>query len=70
MKNKLESEAAAFPFEHKFMDGTMASRGMTLRDYFAAKALPSLVSLTSLTDDDVAKQAYEIADAMIKARKA
>ncbi len=42
--------------------------GMTLRDYFAAKAMQALVNgnYFNLT----AKQAYEMADAMLKAREA
>jgi len=54
---------------------TSASSGMDLRDYFAAKALQSLISLC-YEKFDVAKDkeilvqdSYEIADAMIEARK-
>lgn len=40
--------------------------GMTLRDYFAAKAMQSLVWI----DCEIsAKRCYEIADAMLEARK-
>ena len=45
--------------------------GMELRDYFAAKAIPSLVKTFEnhiTTPDDVAKLAYKYADAMMKAR--
>jgi hypothetical protein len=49
------------------------SNGMTLRDYFAASFVKSgTVFPTSFpvnTPDRVAKQAYELADAMIKARE-
>lgn len=41
---------------------------ISLRDYFAAKAMQSLVSLDSMADSQVAIQAYEIADAMLKER--
>jgi len=46
--------------------------GMTLRDYFAAKAMQSLIVVYS--DDknlvgDYAQRAFEIADAMLEARK-
>jgi len=40
--------------------------GMTLRDYFAAKAMTFVKGITS---DDVAENAYEMADAMIRARQ-
>lgn len=39
---------------------------ISLRDYFAGQALIAL--LRYLTDERVAKSAYEIADAMLKAR--
>jgi hypothetical protein len=48
------------------------SEGMTLRDYFAAKAMQSeLVGGVHSDNFDVtAKRAYEMADAMLKAREA
>jgi hypothetical protein len=51
---------------------TFAIKGMDLRDYFAAKAIPSLVKTFEnhiTTPDDVAKLAYKYADAMMEARK-
>ncbi len=51
------------------------TKGMTLRDYFAAKAMQATVdawiqrSIYPSTDDEVAKNAYVIADAMLKARE-
>jgi hypothetical protein len=47
--------------------------GMTLRDYFAAKAMQAWESrsdLDEMPDDLKAKQCYKIADAMLKAREA
>lgn len=54
--------------------------GMTLRDYFAAKALPALIDafyeaainagrLDEFCPNDVAGQAYNYADAMLQARE-
>ena len=48
--------------------------GMDLRDYFAAKALPVLYKLFSEFEDgfvsiEVANAAYEMADAMMRARE-
>jgi len=63
----------AFPTERNL------TQGMTLRDYFAAKAMQSLTQyfLTEelhLTDNDwmsgVSMDAYAMADAMLKAREA
>ena len=44
--------------------------GMTLRDYFAAKAMQSLIlrAQTSKDVDLIAKNAYRWADALIKER--
>jgi hypothetical protein len=47
--------------------------GMTLRDYFAAKAMQAMVTDPSWqggTCKTVASVAYEMADAMLKARQA
>ncbi len=52
------------------------SEGMTLRDYFAAKAMQVLTTKLASTgdmhvfDDAVAESAYAMADAMLKAREA
>ena len=40
--------------------------GMTLRDYFAAKALPSFIE--GYPAENAAQQAYKYADAMIASR--
>jgi len=43
--------------------------GMTLRDYFAAKAMQALIDNDGLFSE-IPTQAYELADAMMKAREA
>jgi len=48
--------------------------GMSLRDYFAAKALPWISQFNSVdgeavTFEAIAKHSYEMADAMLKARE-
>lgn len=43
-------------------------KGMTLRDYFAAKALPAMLEVCS-TNQRAAEEAYAVADAMLKARE-
>jgi hypothetical protein len=50
----------------------MAFQGMTLRDYFAAKAMQGLgsqLSIYSVTVDEVAELSYRQADAMLKERE-
>ena len=42
-------------------------QGMTLRDYFAAKAMQSFIGMYS-HEGDVSRNAYKFADAMLKAR--
>jgi hypothetical protein len=60
----------AFPYS--FPDGKhdnySVAYGMTLRDYFAAKAIPQCFEV-STTTDIAAKEAYRMADAMLKARE-
>ena len=64
----------AFPHEYKYGDGT-AQRcdGMTLRDYFAAKAMEGMLAYSYLhplsMEDGCARDAYDMADAMLKARE-
>ena len=43
------------------------TEGLTLRDYFAAKAMQGLIPFDG-SAKDIASSAYEMADAMIKAR--
>jgi hypothetical protein len=59
----------AFPLVAKDKTGMMINMGMSLRDYFAAKAMQTLVSKHS-HEGDVSRNAYKIADAMLKAREA
>ena len=54
----------AFPQEN---DAT-GSMGMTLRDYFAAKAMPLVLPICS-TYESAASEAYKTADAMLRARE-
>jgi len=47
------------------------NHGMTLRDYFAAKAMQAVLTnhkLEDCDDDVVAKNCYQMADFMLKAR--
>lgn len=71
------NDIPAFP--HTLLDpqlsATVVAKGMTLRDYFAAKAMqPFLDQLGCRADqrwfDEVAEGSYKMADAMMKAREA
>jgi hypothetical protein len=59
----------AFPF-----DSDRQTRGMTLRDYFAAAVLPAVYEELNNAEgifkrSDIAKHAYLMADAMLKERE-
>ena len=63
----------AFPTENEAQTGcsTWRYEGMTLRDYFAAKAMQAIVSNSAEVNpsfDAIAEDAYMQADAMLKAR--
>jgi hypothetical protein len=59
----------AFPLTSNWLGELRHLNGMTLRDYFAAKAMPQCFEV-STTTDIAAKEAYKMADAMLKAREA
>jgi len=44
------------------------TKGMTLRDYFAAKAMQGLMD-AGMPMSEIADEAYEMADAMLAARE-
>lgn len=66
------AEQSAFPIPGMNMQGL----GMSLRDYFAAKAMQSLISVymsesrhvTNTNIDYLTRDSYSIADGMIKSR--
>ncbi len=65
----------AFPvFPETGAGHASAFQGMTLRDYFATKAMQGMLSActgwTSANQDLMAKTSYMMADAMLKAREA
>lgn len=62
----------AFPGAYKNNDETVDFEpGMTLRDYLAGQMLAGMIANSysrAITDDAIAKEAYSIADAMLKER--
>lgn len=59
----------AFPFQVN--NSTRYENGMTLRDYFAAKAMSGILTGTGWMGNTVStlsKMSYEVADAMLKER--
>ena len=74
-----ETGGPAFPTSNWQKMSPLSSgyhEGMTLRDYFAAKAMQGFIEgidntggVVAIRDDCVAERAYEVADAMLKARE-
>jgi len=59
----------AFPVVHNNWTKT----GMTLRDYFAAKVVQSMLAdpfFSNVTQGEIARLAYDMADSMLEAREA
>ena len=59
----------AFPYSVDNGETIKYVIGMTLRDYFAAKAMQALIDNDGLFSE-IPTQAYALADAMLKAREA
>lgn len=59
--------------EPAFPSDFFAQKGMTLRDYFAAKAMAAMLSIEQVHLDhgetEIATWAYQQAEAMMEARK-
>ena len=68
-----EKDGAAFPhlIPGDVTTGDLFSQGMSMRDYFAAKAMQSLIATDNYGSAArvCAKDAYEFADAMLGARQ-
>ena len=70
MGEPLHNREPAFPFFMPETEVGYGSHGMSLRDYFAAKAMQGFLQNASefSSGEQVATDAYLLADAMIKAR--
>jgi len=67
----MEGHKRAFPFAIADVSKTQAfDVGMTLRDYFAAKAMQAMISQgTSISKGTCARASYLMAHEMMKARE-
>jgi len=67
------SNPPAFPSQSVYIeDQETNSRGMTLRDYFAAKVMQGICASgpsMEWSSNRLAAEAYDLADAMLKARE-
>lgn len=61
----------AFPNQGYELESLKHMNGMDLRDYFAGKALTGLLTEANMDykDDAIAELAYNLANAMMKARE-
>ena len=64
----------AFPVEMIYTQENEKFNGMTLRDYFAAKAMQGFAAMDDVDGfssvEEMAKMSYKWADAMMKVRQA
>jgi hypothetical protein len=70
MSAPINDGGPAFPMGYHPEGNNADHFGMTLRDYFAAAALQGLMASRNFLDEHDGPYVYEIADAMLKARKA
>ena len=70
MPDTINDGGPALPTENAMQTGPSSCRyeGMTMRDYFAAKAMQALIDNDGLFSE-IPTQAYALADAMLKARE-
>jgi hypothetical protein len=70
--NEIKTGGPAFPTAEIFHDEVVYTGGMTLRDYFAAKAMQGLVSSAKIDEtiqlNEAAGWSYKMADALLKVR--
>jgi hypothetical protein len=79
MEQRIKTGGPAFPVQSIYIeDQETNSHGMTLRDYFAAKAMQAVITDWLNTGDIfqdaeiaevIARDCYIVADAMLKARE-
>jgi hypothetical protein len=76
MSDKRFDDGSAFPRSMSVVNGVLlhGQDGMSLRDYFAAKAMQVVSdrekNITGISYGFLCKRAYEVADEMLKARDA
>jgi|8_EtaG_2_1085327.scaffolds.fasta_scaffold222806_2 hypothetical protein len=71
MSEQVKGGGPAFPQGKQVGQCSVSEGGMTLRDYFAAKAMQGICAHPDnwgLLGDRLAKEAYRVADAMLIAR--
>lgn len=73
--SEIKDGGPAFPTDHSTCDSvTIIRGGMSLRDYFAAKAMQGMTGcggiwMNPIDAPEIAKRVYAMADAMLKERE-
>ncbi len=67
MTNQMKDGGPAFP--HREYESRPYYHGMSLRDYFAARALQGILANEASPLHEIVAAAYEIADAMLEERE-
>jgi uncharacterized coiled-coil protein SlyX len=70
MSIQINDGGPAFPVVFQHDEATSECYGISIRDYFAAAALQGNLIEQTVSNDEVAKYAYSLADAMLKAQAA
>lgn len=69
MSEKIKDGGPAFPLQSIGPHFPAGYSGMTLRDYFAAKAMQGFCTIEMYPSmENIARDAYALADAMLEAR--
>jgi hypothetical protein len=70
MTEKINTGGSAFTFAYEDDRHRYVSHGMTLRDYFAAKAMLGYMSGENIgwNGSKIARESYALADAMLEVR--
>ena len=71
MSDKINDGGPAFPQSEGMGSLSRKHKGLSIRDYFAAQAMQGFLSTVKVDcpDDLIAIDAYNLADAMLKARE-
>jgi len=69
MSNQINDGGPAFPVVFQHDEATSEYHGMSIRDYFAAKAMQSVQPGQIWSCEEIAVTCHRMADAMLKARE-
>ena len=65
MSNQIDTSGPAFPLKEPLLNDSL---GISVRDYFAAKALQGFIASGKIHDDAIVSESYYYADCMLHER--